>query len=220
MLHQGKAPSLCPSRCLSVPCQRGTRPPVPFGRCVLLRVIWVKITISSSSLFPRVKGGRGGGVGSGGRVGGRGSPRVCGARSPRPWRSGARSSPRRPRAGVGGGGGRRGRRATGTRLPPVVSAVRPPRGGGHTHTRTAKPLRPGFRGVPLHGRSRRRAGSLKGSPGARPGPASRGAGCPPSPASNFAESFLPSGRCSRCCFHQQWAVRLAFSYFAFFFFSL
>lgn len=38
---------------------------------------------------------------------------------------------------------------------------------------------------------------------------------PAVPASNFVESFLPSGRCGRCCFHRQWIVRLAF--FLFFF---
>lgn len=77
-------------------------------------------------------------------------------------------------------------------------------------TRRAEPPRTGFYGVSLRGRSRRRAGLFKGSPG----PASRGAGCPRFTASNFAESFLPSGRCSRCCFHQQWVVGLAFFFFS------
>lgn len=66
---------------------------------------------------------------------------------------------------------------------------------------------PGAAGVPLLGTE------LGGGPGARPG-LSR-AWLPAVPASNFVESFLPSRRCSRCCFYQQWIVRLSFYFFFF-----
>lgn len=100
---------------------------------------------------------------------------------------------------------------TGTRLPSVVIAVHPP-----GDTRRAEPPRPGFRSVVPHGRSWRRDGRLKRSHGA----AERSPASSPLPRGwwpdgprrqlNFAESFLLSGTCSHCCFHQHGGVGVPF----------
>lgn len=171
-----EAPAQC---CIKVKPRPSVRPcvcPAPVsaapqgsGRCVSLRVIWVKITVSSFLFFSSLCEGRsrGGGVGV--------PPRLRGAQSP----AVAVRSAELPALATAWGG--RGRRTRGTRPPSVVSAVRLPRGDTHSKSRRGRDFTAWLLAAGALQEPRSPAG---------PGLAARGGGCPAVPRQQLRRKFL------------------------------
>lgn len=162
VFHQGKAPSLCPSRVCPSPVSAGRARrrlrAVGAVLCALLRVIWVSLSsVSSPPPLPRLKGGR---EEVGGEWGSE-SPYVCGERSsPRPWHLGERSSPRwRP-----GGGGTRTWEADTAAVPAGCQRPAPAPGGHAEQSRRGR----GFTACLCAAGAGGALGSLKGAPAQPP----------------------------------------------------